>query len=352
MLGLDGLKFENPETEVPPATGGATNTTTGSTNTTTGSSDTDEGDTSLPLSTGTPEVSDEDLIYGLIDDFPALWPADTLFAFEPEAGESPYYFAYIPSEHTLATYQLGAGRDLMGKRSWAPDISWTHLVVLPSELGPVVIGYDALTGILERASAFKADGSFTSRRESGNLHTHLMLVLLENTRVLFGYDSTSGFYRAVPATPEDEITVRSGEVLPGWTDVAFVRYEDEPTVAFYSSATGEFAFYHFPDGATEIALVKEGTLPSEGALVGMPTAFSTFIGVYGASGGDFDLWSQFESGFGGAAGVPEIDGRDLRRGLSLISALTLHEQLAIFSFGDGVLAVNFPLWSKEESIIR
>src|SRR5690606_16685504 len=127
----------------------------------------------------TSESRDDDVPWGTIEGFPMQWPAGTLFAWEAEAGDAPYYFAYTPSTHRLTSHRLTTGEALIGRQSWVLDIEWTHLMVLPDEVnGPVVIGYDSRTGILERASKFRADGSFETNRQSGNIHTHLLLLPL------------------------------------------------------------------------------------------------------------------------------------------------------------------------------
>lgn len=342
MLGLDGLKFE--DRAIPGASGGHANEA--------GTGGAKGYDIPGPT---TSEPRDDDLPWSPIEGFPMQWPTGTLVAWEPESGEAPYYFAYTPSAHRLTSHQLRTGEDRIGQHSWAPDIEWTHLVVLPDELnGPVVIGYDSRTGILERASKFRADGSFETKRQSGNIHTHLLLVPLGHARLIFGYDSNSGFYRAVPATPDDKTKVRSGVIGAGWFEVVSFYYQEEATVALYDVETGEFEFYQFPEDTDTMVLVKQGSLAADASLVNMPSAYPDQLGLYYSNSGALHLWDLSDIGAGGASGSAVVEPTDLRRGLSAITAFSLAGELAISSFDGQVLDLSFPfaIGGRDEPIIR
>jgi len=307
--------------------------------------------------TDTAERPDDGLtIEALSDSFPSTWPKDTLFAVEQGNAVDPYYFAYEPSQHRLSVLQLVEGEDLIYASPWAPDRVWTHLAAVSSSTGPVLVGYDATSGIVEYAHGFGEDGTFEVTRSAGNHHTQLLVWPLDEWRLLFGYDKTTGFYRGVGATSEDDAPVLQGTIEAGWSAVTAIRYGEEPALLFRSPDSGQFALYR--PTADGIELMGQGAFGPKLDVITWP-ALPT-LAVYEPGTGEVELGS-LEEGAGGAGGAGGHfvtswfnDGhlRYLRRELTWIGSFELPPSAAVLSFDEEVLSLNFPLLAEEEHILR
>ncbi|HXS18798.1 MAG TPA: hypothetical protein VN764_16480, partial [Polyangiaceae bacterium] len=313
-------------------------------------------DLSDPDDVGDAPLSPEEEREAASDSFPSSWPEGTLFAVEQGSGVAPYYFAYEPTEHRLTVLQLSEGDDLIAQATWAVDQTWTHLVALSSSNGPVLIGYDGGSGIVERAFGFQRDGRFQVIRNAGNQHSHLFVWFTDQGRVLFGYDQESGFYRGVPATSEDNVPVLQGTIASGWSRVVTLRHADEAALLFHTPATGQFALFRPTEGALEH--ISDGQTTA--GLIGFTWPGESRLALYDASLGDVE-WVTFAQGDDGVAGAGGMDGLVtestgelawyLRRNLSWIGPFTFRGGQGILSFDGDVLDLNFPS-DDPEDIIR
>lgn len=194
------------------------------------------------------------------DDFAASWPAGALAAFE-SAQSSALYWVYDPGERRLSTYRLRQGDDLVGARPWATDLLWTHVEYARGPDGPMLIGYDASSGLLERLTNFSPNGGFEVERSAGNRHSHFLVGSWKGEAVLVGYQQETGFYRVVPAHAKGSRPVLQGNL---WQEeglacdqVVFARVErtdlseDAAGVLCYEQSTGSAHFLAFdePEGS-------------------------------------------------------------------------------------------------------
>jgi hypothetical protein len=346
LLGLDGLSFEEGSDA---QTGGASSG--GGVNEPIGTGG------EIEVASGTSETDVEpDELPSIMDDFPSEWPSDTRFAVEPGGGAEPYYFAYEPTEHRLSTYRLRVGPDWVDESEWAPDLKWSHFFALSSSSGPVVIGYNQETGIWERVSNFGSSEPLAIVRSAGNVHSHLLYVPGQAGPKLFGYDSITGFYRAIPATSDDAGQVLQGEIATGWSQVIGVTYESAQAVLFYDRASGRFSVYGFPSEGAEIELLLEGQGTPSRSLFSIPATFESQLAGYSSADGFANSWTlASDTGMGGQAGIFEpvdLEAWYLRRDLSWIEAVMVESQLAIFSFDGQVLDASFPLEDGGDIILR
>jgi len=341
MLGLDGLKFETEPSEAVAGSGGAE--AIEPTSDSDGESDgTGAGDSEVALLQW--------------DSLPSSWPSGTLLAFDPSGENHPNYFAYEPQSHQLSVLRLTDGDDLVSRSSWAEDLSWTHLVVLPSQNGPLVIGYDQHSGILERAFDFKADGSFSVRRAAGNIHSHLLYVPLNAGNLLFGYDRVTGFYRGIPATTDDDVSVMQGEIEAGWSSVVFLRYENVPSVLFYDELSGRFSLYEVSDQSPGLTFSFDGVAPPGQMVVGGPSQTEGLVFLYENIGGLTMLTNPMRPlGQGGESGSLEpaaLASWHQRRGLVWMTSVEIDDNVAIFTFDGGVLDGVLSYLSTGDEIVR
>jgi hypothetical protein len=347
LLGLDDLSFEEGSDA---QTGGASSGGRANEPLGTGGE--------IEVASGTSETYVEpDELPSVIDDFPSEWPSDARFAVEPGGTAETYYFAYEPTEHRLSTFRLSVGPDLVDEHEWATDLEWSHFLALNSSQGPVVIGYDQETGILERVSNFDSSEPLAIVRSAGNIHSHLLYVSGQaGDNRLFGYDSSTGFYRAIPATTADTGQVLQGEIATGWSDVIVVTYESAQTVLFCDRVSGRFSVYGLPTEGAEIELLFEGQGTQSRSLFSLPSTFESQLAGYSSADGSADSWTLASGmGMGGQPGVLEPDDVDtwfLRRDLSWIEAVMVESQLAIFSFDGQVLDARFPLADGGDPILR
>ncbi len=357
VLGLDELEFERPDAGTPAAnpldsaSGGQSGRGGEDFVLTTGSTEGDDGASSRPA---------------FADSFPSIWPEGTLFAFEADA-EEPYYFAYEPLAHRLTVSKIVSGDDVIAALPWAEDQTWTHLRVVPSDSGPILIGYDVGSGILERASNFTSSGSFSVERLAGNLHTVLIVVAHPEGDMLFGYDGATGFYRGVPATSTDEVTVRQGEIDPGWTHIAQLGGSSEASLMFYDESSGRYEVYRLPSATEsdfariEIEFSFDGEFLPKWVPVAPPSFDPSAMGAdtmyfYDLEGGEFGTGTiSSSSGLGGGLGQVAIDSseaRFLRRDLTWIQTTKVAGEGAVFSFDGRVLDATSLKYLVNESIIR
>ncbi len=356
VLGLDGLTYESAEPETVAASGGT-------------SGEEASGGTGAGLNAGIetgnlgdPLPTDKSAI---MDDFPATWPEGTLFAFEPGVSE-PYYFAYEPEAHRLSVLKVREGDDLITRTLWAEDLTWTQLVVVSSEAGPVLRGYDPV-GLVERVSAFDEQGGFSihSRQAANPSYSHLTCIHLEVGPMLFAYDENSGNYRGVPALSEQSFPIVRGQLQAGRSKVTQMIWEGDPAVAFLDQESGTFEVFRIPTEelvadapqvGIELQRVADGSLAPGEQLVGFYWEGEDELFVYGPDSGESHLADWTSSlGAGGAAAAFEINEQYeyvLRRDLEWIETIPLDGGWAIGSFGGTVLEVEFIANIKNEDVVR
>lgn len=344
ILGLGELKFEEPAAPEPPPESTASG---GNQATSTTSAHDDPG----------PKAEEEDSSVGVVSDsFPSTWSTSTLFAVEPMVVQNPYYFGYEPERHELSILRLTEGDDRIATATWASDVTWTHLAVVHSEDGPVLIGYESATGIVERASGFDDSGDFRVERSAGNQHTHLMVFPWQSQQVLFGYDARTGFYRGIPGTDADRVQVFQGYVEVGWSAVVAMQLDERAGLMFHDAASGRYAFYRLEESGSDLDRSVEGEVVTERGIFAWSETGGSHFALYERSGG-LTQWVRLgeTSGYGGDGPSPlliEDFSWYLRRGLTWMTTLDLQAGQAVLSFDGHVLDLNFPFTGEGENIVR
>lgn len=300
------------------------------------------------------------------DDFAATWPDGALAAFQSQQPE-PFYWVYDPQQPSLSTYRLRPGDDLVGARQWAPDLTWTHLVHAPTPAGPMLIGYDAASGIFERITNFSPDGGFDVERSAGNRHTHFFVGTWQDQSVLVGYQLETGFYRVVPAHPyaqtpplqgnlRDEESLDCEQLLFARVEWTGVEESGDAGLLCYEASAGLATFLTFeePEGGADTGRLKwrgEAQWPAGLVLASSGESGSKWVLRYDPDAGSLELsrWAVVE---GVLLRRGEAQTSSDRLGLTQLWPFEWRDWMAVVTFDGSTADLRFPGLPGSGPIVR
>jgi|GEM_PF-3396270 len=204
---------------------------------------------------------------------------------------------YEPAEGELSSYFNGdCGLQKLASRFWVAPLgqSWTNMVVVPTDSGPMLVAYERGQGQIDRATEVSPDSELEIEHSVGTAHlSELLAVSRQGEWQLLTYTAESGVYRWLSVHRDATAPTGNGRMGENWTSLSAYHFDGHDGVLKFDQERQRIEFDAFPSESGPLEPVLQMDLPEEHRereWIPLPDAGSGLVLSYDSDLGQANLY--------------------------------------------------------------